>query len=114
LRHSFAVTYLVSHPHDVEGLRYLLGHLSAATYRIYIGQAGQRLSELTGGRESIAEAMESQGAHPVHREMHVLLAKRQPVDRQPTPLPALLAAVQADPNNPELRRALLRALDGAA
>lgn len=58
-RHAFAVNYLVAHPHDVEGLRYLLGHLSMATYRVYVGMAGQLLAEL-GGRESIAEALEGQ------------------------------------------------------
>ena len=55
-RHTFSVRYLVAHPNDVEGLRYLLGHISDDTYRIYAGQAGAIIAEIAG-RESIADAM---------------------------------------------------------
>lgn len=55
-RHTFAVRYLVRNPGDIEGLRYLLGHLSADMYRTYAGQAGILIAEVAG-RESIADAM---------------------------------------------------------
>lgn len=63
-RHSFSVRYLVKNPGDIEGLRYQLGHLSPATYRVYAGQAGQLLAEIAG-RESIADAMFSEDTGPV-------------------------------------------------
>jgi site-specific recombinase XerD len=52
---TFAVNYLVraslrGNHNPVEELRYLLGHLSEDTYRIYIGQAGQIISEMEGTR----------------------------------------------------------------
>lgn len=55
-RHTFAVRYLVKNPGDVEGLRYLLGHLSMEMYRVYAGQAGALIAEVAG-RESIADAL---------------------------------------------------------
>jgi site-specific recombinase XerD len=58
-RHTFAVRYLVRNPGDVEGLRYLLGHLSADMYRVYAGQAGALIAEVAG-RESVADALFSE------------------------------------------------------
>lgn len=60
-RHTFAVNYLVQasirgNHNPVEELRYLLGHLSDDTYRVYIGQAGQILTEI-GGHTSVADRL---------------------------------------------------------
>jgi integrase/recombinase XerC len=55
-RHTFAVRHLVKNPGDIEGLRYLLGHLSTDMYRVYAGQAGALIAEVAG-RESVADAM---------------------------------------------------------
>jgi site-specific recombinase XerD len=55
-RHTMAVRHLVRNPGDVEGLRYLLGHLSADLYRVYAGQAGALIAAVAG-RESIADAL---------------------------------------------------------
>ena len=41
--------YLVKHPGDVEGLRYLMRHLWADMYRVYTGQAGALIAEPPGG-----------------------------------------------------------------
>lgn len=58
-RHTFAVRYLVRNPGDIEGLRYMLGHLSPEMYRVYAGQAGQLIAEVAG-RESVADALFSE------------------------------------------------------
>lgn len=59
LRHTFAVRHLVRRQNAqtaIDELRYLLGHVSNNTYRVYIGQAAQILAEVNGG-ESIADSM---------------------------------------------------------
>lgn len=64
-RHTFATRYLIRHPNDVEGLRYLLGHLSDDTYRIYAVQAGQIIAQMAG-RDSLFETL-SDGGEPARR-----------------------------------------------
>jgi integrase/recombinase XerC len=118
-RHTFATNFLVSHPGDIEGLRYCLGHVSDDEYRNYAGEAGRRLAEMRGDDVGAADMLESEpcGTSPRRGESHgeTTATARTPAKRSPAVPPdalqALLAAVKTDP---ELRRALLRALNGAA
>src|SRR5437764_10486839 len=55
-RHTFATHYLLRHRGDVEGLRYMMGHLSDDMYRVYTSQAGRLIAELNGD-EVGADAM---------------------------------------------------------
>jgi integrase/recombinase XerD len=120
VRHTFATHYLVSHPGDVEGLRYMLGHLDDHEYRTYAGEAGRRIAEMAGDDVGASEMLEkNEPRRPASastraekpRPLRALPAKAPPAARQPLPsadgLQALLALARTDPT---LRQALLDAL----
>ncbi len=101
-RHSFATHFLLRHRGDVEGLRYLMGHLSDDQFREYTGQAGRILAELDGDEVGAAAMLDGGRMRP--RADHYTRPQAATDDM---PFDQLLDSIQRDP---ELRQALLKAL----
>jgi site-specific recombinase XerD len=85
-RHTFAVNYLVraslrGNHNPVEELRYLLGHLSEDTYRIYIGQAGQIIAEIEGSQSISDQLLDGQNISRLRPGVHARSGAGTPVTK---------------------------------
>jgi hypothetical protein len=104
----------------------MLGHISDDEYRTYAGEAGRRLAEMAGDEVGAADLVEQEPRRSEEKRrpqttlppkraslpLRALPAAKRQRSVSPDALQVLLAAIKTDP---ELRRALLQALqDGAA